>query len=692
VEVPRSASRSARAAPAAALALAVAAGCGAPATVMRPIHRFEAPAEGARRAALATATLEDDTRPVLRAPRSRVVASRERAPVGSEGEVEVVQIVRGRLAEASHVVARAHLEAGPERRVSPPRLVALRRTPAGSLFAARFPVPAEWRAREVAVGVIGVPIGTEELAAIETAAVAVPAGARLEFAIGVLEPELGSDPVAFQVDACSDACETVYRAELAPARSQDRGWHDARVALDSLAGQRRRFVFRAERPTRAAPFSLPLWAHPTLYAPAERADGGASLILLSIDTLRADHLPSYGYAHETAPFIGRLAREGTLFENTVAASTATTPSHMTMFTSLPPSVHGATDGFKALPEGILTLPEWIRAQGLDTAAITEDGWIGAQQGFARGFDVFVENKSARVMVPEGQVERTFARARRWLELHRDKRFFLFLHTYQVHAPYAPPSRYAELFAPPAGEAAPTHVRQLADYDREIRYVDDELAGLFAALEALRLAERTVLVVTSDHGEEFLEHGLVSHGGHLYEESVAVPLVLRGPGIPAGRRIPTPVGHADLMPTLLEVLGLPVPAGLSGRSLRGLLDGASGELETRPVFSEAWATFQPGGPHRGRAFEPPSLAVRRGGRKLARYRSPEGTRYELYDLAADPGERTDLSGSSPDEASALRSLLEAYERESSRKAGRAAPALPALDADRERKLRALGYLE
>jgi arylsulfatase A-like enzyme len=366
---------------------------------------------------------------------------------------------------------------------------------------------------------------------------------------------------------------------------------------------------------------------------------------------------------------------------------------MTIFTSLPPSVHGATDGFKVLASGILTLPEWIRAQGLDTAAVTEDGWVGAHQGFARGFDVFIENESARITAPEGQVDRTFARARRWLELHRDKRFFLFLHTYQVHAPYAPPARYAGLFVPPEGQAAPLHVRQLADYDREIRYTDDELAGLFAALERLGLADRTIVVVTSDHGEEFLEHGLVSHGAHLYEESVGVPLVLRGPGIPAGRRIAAPVGHADLMPTLLELLGLPVPGGLSGRSVRPLLQGGSGELEARPVFSEGWATFQPGADG-GRAFEPPSLAVRRGERKLARYRSPDGTRYELYDLSADPGERSDLSRSEPGEAGGLRALLEAYERETARADRPAAPATaaPALDADREEKLRALGYLE
>jgi arylsulfatase A-like enzyme len=666
---------------------------------VRPVHRFAAPEAGAPDAEPPVATLADETRPALRAPRERIVFWKERAPVEADGAVAMAQVLRGRIAKASHLVVRAYLSAGRERFVTPAQIAAVQRSPGGRLVQARFPVPESWRAEEVAVTVRGVPIGITELGAIETGEVEIPEGARLEFAIGVLEPEIGSDPVAFTVEACSDACATLYRAELDPARAEGRGWHDARVPLDALAGARRRFVFRAERLAEAAPFSLPLWASPTLYAPAA-PEAGRSLILLSIDTLSADHLPSYGYVHDTAPFLDSLARAGTLFESCVAASTTTTPSHMTIFTSLAPSVHGATDGFKTLSTAIPTLPERIRAQGLDTAAITEDGWVGVHQGFARGFDLFVENKSARIMAPEGQVDRTFGRARRWLELHRDRRFFLFLHTYQVHAPYAPPERYAGLFGVQDGvvldERSPLHLRQRADYDREIRYTDDELAGLYATLEALGLAERTVLVVTSDHGEEFLEHGLVSHGAHLYEESVGVPLVLHGPGIPAGRRVATPVGHADLMPTLLELLEVPVPQGLAGRSLRGLLAEAGAEPEPRPVYSESWGDFQPGGPGAGgRVFTPPSLAVRSGGRKLVRYRSPQGTRHELYDLASDPGERIDLFGSDPHVAEPLLSLLEAHARELVRAREGAAPAEPAppsLDPDREEKLRALGYVE
>jgi arylsulfatase A-like enzyme len=725
---------------------------------MRPIHRFAAPAEGPITAGVPTATLADDTRPVLRAPPTRVVTWSERAEVGRDGSVAVAQILRTKLATAPQLLVRAELASGRERHTTPPQLVAIRRTPAGRLFRARFRVPPEWRASEVAVSVRGIPIGTEELGSIETEEVPIPAGARLEFAIGVLEPELGSDPVEFRIEACAEACEPIWRDLLRPARPEDRGWRDARVALDAWAGSRRRLVFRAERLAEAASFSLPLWANPTLYAPDPGAASSPSLILLSVDTLRADHLPSYGYPQPTAPFLDSLARRGALFEHCLAASTATTPSHMTMFTSLPPSRHGATDGFKTLSGEIATLPEWIRAHGIDTAAITEDGWVGTHQGFARGFDVFVENKSARVETPEGWVERTFAQARNWLELQRDKRFFLFLHTYQVHAPYAPPERYAGLFDPPQGreaaaqrgeaersagpreqgreaaaqrgeaersagpreqgreaaaqraegervEGRPSHEQWRDDYDREIRYTDDELRELLERIEALGLAPWTVFLVTSDHGEAFLEHGLVEHGGRLHEEVVRVPLLLAGPGIPAGRRIAAPVSHVDLLPTVLDLLGIAVPEWAQGRSLVPLLDGRELEagLAGRALFSETRTRQALVAERRMIDFPVPAFMVREGSRKLLRYPDPAGGhRYELYDLASDPGERRDLYPSEGGSAADLRALLDAYEAASGEQRRRvdawaggvstpAEQSVP-LEPAQEEKLRALGYLE
>jgi arylsulfatase A-like enzyme len=447
-----------------------------------------------------------------------------------------------------------------------------------------------------------------------------------------------------------------------------------------------------------------VWSNPTLYAPRPRRDDEPNLVLLSVDTLRADHLPTYGYGLDTAPFIDEhFGHGGTVFDHCMAGATTTAPSHMTMFTSLPPSAHGVTDGFKGLSPKIPTLPERIRAAHLDTAAFTEDGWVSVQQGFARGFNVFAENKSADIMKPEGQVDETFAMARRWLERNRDKRFFLFLHTYQVHSPYAPPDRYRGLFAEeadraPDGESA-ANVAARADYDREIRFTDDELRRLVGDLERLGIADRTRFVLTSDHGEEFDEHGLLYHGGHLYEETTRVPLMVYGPGIAAGRRIDAPVSHVQLEPTILGLLGLPVPPELAALDLSPVLRDPGATAPAGPVFSEAWVTFQPGIGRKGRRFHPPSFSIREGDRKLTRQRQDDGSfRFELYDLETDPGESNDLAGAEPDTVRRLGERIARYERRQEevrdRFYGAATPDADALtiDGEQEQKLRALGYLE
>jgi arylsulfatase A-like enzyme len=309
------------------------------------------------------------------------------------------------------------------------------------------------------------------------------------------------------------------------------------------------------------------------------------------------------------------------------------------------------------------------------------------------------------MDPEGQADVTFGQAREWLAGHRDRRFFLFLHTFQVHTPYAPPPRYADLFGD--AEAAggdgdtPSHLRWMAEYDREIRYTDDELRLLFEAIDALRLGEDTVFILTSDHGEAFLEHGLLEHGARLDEEVLRVPLLLWGRGVPAGRRIAAPVAHVDLMPTILELLGLAAPASAEGLSLVPLLEGRGGEeaLRGRALFSEARGTASLGPERSLRRFLAPAFGVRVGDRKLARYRTDDGGfRYEYYDLGADPVERRDLYGSRAGEAADLRALVDGYEERSlaqRRRLGRGEAARPErvfLDPRQEDKLRALGYLE
>jgi arylsulfatase A-like enzyme len=530
-----------------------------------------------------------------------------------------------------------------------------------------------------------------------------PREATLEFAFGVLEVARERGPVRFRVEACTpgepEECRELFAESVDPAAPGGAGWHDRRIPLESLAGQTRGLRFETQA---AGDWSLPVWAHPTVLAPAPPPAQVPNVVLLSLDTLRADHLGSYGYARDTSPFFdAELARRGVLFEQAASASTTTTPSHMTLFTSAPPSVHQvlSVTGFAALPARVPTLAETLRAHGFATGAVTEAGALVFGRGFERGFDVYIENP---VPVPHragAQSAVTFPRGLAWIERQRDRRFFLFLHTYEVHTPYAAPPEYAALFrdVPPGLEPDPRLAphRQPALYDRGIRYLDDQLAAFVRGLEALGVLEDTLLVVTSDHGEEFYEHGFFAHGATLFEETVRVPLVLRGPGVARGRRVAEPVTLLDVMPTVLELAGVPAPAGLAGRSLAPLARGEPAQAEPRPVFSEAWLPYGLA-PHGKQPVDQPTYAVRLGARKLVRYRAGDGHRYEYYDLARDPGEREDLYPTRAEEARDLRALLERYVEDTAARrralAGDAAPRLQELDPESRESLRALGYLD
>jgi arylsulfatase A-like enzyme len=449
-------------------------------------------------------------------------------------------------------------------------------------------------------------------------------------------------------------------------------------------------------------WSLPLVANPTILRPVPRRADDLDLLLVSIDTLRADHLPSYGYPRETAPFVASLAARGTLFEHAVASAPSTTPSHMTLLTSLEPSVHGllGNDSLAVLPAGATTLAESLRAEGFATAAVTEGGGLALHLGFERGFDAWIENPMPIPHRPGRQSPVSFDAGREWLRAHGDRRSFLFLHTYEVHGPYQAPDAYAALFptTPPGLEPDPRlrpHQRPVL-YDREIRFVDDELRRLFAALAAEGRLERTLVALTSDHGEEFLEHGWIGHGARLPEEVLRVPLLLLGPRVARGRRVEAPVGLVDLAPTLLECLRAKPLPGAMGQSFASLLresgDGAS--VPARPLFAEAWfeAGFGAEGP---KPVEQPSYAVRVGSRKLVRLREGPGFRYAYYDLSNDPGERRDRYAADPAAAADLRALLDAYpERVARQREALLDDRAPegALDPERESQLRALGYVE
>lgn len=561
----------------------------------------------------------------------------------------------------------------------------------------------------------------------ETRAFTIPPGpVWLEYAFGVLDAGVDRGRVAFRLEVCSQgACECLHEETLDPSQDDHRGWQERAIPLRARVrgAQTLRFVARAERtPAHDAGVLLAEWARPRLLVPAGATPASShDLILISLDTLRADHLGLHGYARDTSPYLdGQIASRAAVFDRAVAPATATGPSHMTMFTGLSPAVHGVTSNLssKALPRGIETLAEVLRAHGYVTASINENGALSHRMGFDRGFDHRRQFFGANVMRPKGFVTEVFDEGLAFLARHPSQRFFLFLHTYQVHSPYAPPKRFRGLFAEgddpqhPDNQRVGPGRRRLypVNYDREIRHVDVELERLFEALDAGGWLDDAIVVITSDHGEAFGEHGTFGHGSDVFEESVHVPLVMLGPGVPVATRIAEPVGLIDLMPTLLELLGIPPPRDIMGRSFAQLLvqPEGGGAATHRPVVSENWAhtkSLSGDGVDSRRTH----VAYRHGTLKLIRSWKGEETTEALYDLEADPAETRDLlseadgyAGSRLRAVEALRALALARESAEAEMAARFADgsgpprqpesAAEAMSPERLEALRMLGYVE
>jgi hypothetical protein len=656
-------------------------------------------AEPPSTAAIPTATIADDTRPVLAMHPALAVLRRDiERPDGGVLTLDL-PLDRTFPPGARLWIAPAVSAAGLWNDLSPFRAVVR----AGSTPLRLELPPIDARAPlQIAIHAHRIPESRKTL--YRTPEIAIPPGSRLQLALGVLDAARSQGPVRFTVGACEgDACAPVFDETVDPAAVDPDGWLDRWISLDGLSG-RRTLRFETEYlGTGDAGFSLPVWANPRVLVPDTRPLRGPNLLLLSIDTLRADHLGVYGYERATSPFMTEdLAPRSTVFDTYAASATSTDPSHMTMFTSLSPLVHGVTQGLEGLQVPVITLAEVLRAHGLVTAAFTENGPLAHGRGFGLGFDEYTENKSPNIWIPPGQVDRIFEQARRWLEAHGDERFFLFLHTYQVHDPYRPPPQYRDLFA--SGESPrptrrtadggdPRTPRELvADYDREIRYVDDELRSLFEWMRQRGLDDNTLLVVTADHGEQFYEHGLQGHEAPPYQEIAHVPLIFHGPGVPAGRRVSDPTAQIDLMPTLLELTGAPVPARVQGTSFADSVTGAGSRVAGSPrlLYTSGWLGPKPA----GSIF----LAVRRGHHKLIRTPTRRGDRYQFFDLSLDPGEGRNRFEERRLEARELVELLRRHERDARavraalRGGASGAPAELPFDPEREQQLRSLGYVD
>jgi arylsulfatase A-like enzyme len=306
-----------------------------------------------------------------------------------------------------------------------------------------------------------------------------------------------------------------------------------------------------------------------------------NVILISIDTLRADHLGCYGYHRESSPNIDRMAAEGTLFENAFSPTAWTLPGHASMFSGLAPQRHGATRSETAIRSEVPLVAEILRDHGYRTAGVVNAPFMQAKFGFDRGFDGFT-------YVPKLEVDRHQKTVLDTLHADDGRPFFLFLHYMSVHDPYAPEdpyNRFVGTYEQPIGVDGQRLLKLWRAMDRgeatlnadEVRFLDDLYTGgvlsvdarigeLLESLEQLGLAEDTVIILTSDHGEEFMEHGSIVHTKTLYDELLSVPLIVRGPGVPAGARVRSMAGLVDIMPTVLGLVGLDIPNGLDGLDL------------------------------------------------------------------------------------------------------------------------------
>jgi arylsulfatase A-like enzyme len=461
-----------------------------------------------------------------------------------------------------------------------------------------------------------------------------------------------------------------------------------------------------------------------------------NVLLVTIDTLRADRLSAYGYGRATSPNLDRLAREGVLFEQCSSTANSTNPSHTSILTGTNITTHGVADTPGTFTRTDLpTLAERFRDAGYETAAVVSVRHLnGHISGFAAGFHDYFDVAEEET---ERQAADSVSLARAWVAARVERPFFLWLHLFDPHALYDPPAPYDQSFVSRRSPRIDVVLRRIsaaeffdtqpdlsdgerarlsdqfelpfldsvvfngigltdsevdyldAMYDGEVAYTDASLADLLRELDARGVTDDTLVVVTADHGEALGEHEVYCNHRTLYDEVLHVPLIFRLPGkIPAGRRISQPVSGIDVAPTILHYAGLPRNGDLEGHSLKPAIENSS-SLPDKPVFAELnryyasavredrWKLIIP----RRDVIEkwlPPGLQRDRILQRLP-------PRNALFDLVEDPGETRDLVESHPDLAQRLLALREAQatpvERETDDER---------IDADTRERLRALGY--
>ncbi len=413
-----------------------------------------------------------------------------------------------------------------------------------------------------------------------------------------------------------------------------------------------------------------------------------SVLFVLIDTLRADRLGIYGYARPTTPNLDALGRSGIVFTHVLSQSSWTKTSMASLWTATFPANNGIVRYSDGLPAEAVMPAELFRDAGYRTAGIWRNGWVAPNFGFDQGFDFYVNPRPGRERARlqrgnpsagglEGNDEDVATSAFEFIDNYGRDRFFLYLHLMDLHQ-YVYDDK-AEQFGTSYSDV----------YDQSINWTDRLIAAVLAKLDDVGVLEKTLVVIAADHGEAFLEHGYEGHARNLYGEVTRVPLLIALPfQLPQGIRVDAPVSNVDIWPTVLDLVGLPPLPGADGRSLvpeilaaaRGGSDGG-GE---RPIFAHLDRRW-------GRAKEEsdPLVSVTEGSLRLLLPLDDPGDA-ELYDLAADPGEKQNLADARPADRDRLSAEVRAHMENASIPWGQA-PAEVELDEMRLNQLRALGYM-
>ncbi|MDP6761938.1 MAG: sulfatase-like hydrolase/transferase, partial [Planctomycetota bacterium] len=550
----------------------------------------------------------------------------------------------------------------------------------------------------------------------------VPERAELRFGIGVEEPgwTVPGDGTRFEVlVGAGSAVHGVYSRHLHPAGSNsDRGWRDGAISLAPWEGreisiQLRTRASRPGAPLRDAAGDLGVWSNPRVVVPRSPSEeaGRPDVVLITIDTLRPDHLGCYGYERPTSPAMDRLAAEGVLFENVYTTVPRTSPAVASLMTGLYPRAHGLTTLLDSLAVRHQTLAERLAEAGYSTGAVVTNN-VALRTGLGQGFHTFIDHADVWVNDPRTRAEHLAAEAAEWLAAHGQEPLFLWLHLWDPHFRYLPPSPHDRWFAPGRrtpfdlyqridrgeltlgelyfqGDLSPAELQRAIDlYDGEIRYTDGVLGRFLDYLDDAGILENAWVVLTSDHGESLGEQGyFFEHGEYLYDSTLRIPLVIRAPGgAGGGRRVSRSVSILDVVPTVLGAVGLSAPVGPG----MDLLAGDGGDVPPREaLFGETGRRFFPENPRRPVSGTAGNwLAVVSGGWKLIRVPTPGGAMRELYDLRRDPGETRNLFDAHDPRAQQLEEKLDAWV--ASFEGGGEAEAV--IDPESAARLRALGYLD